>query len=276
VPSLDQNGSVRAIVPAHRREWIASRLMADGSITVQEVEAEFGVSPMTARRDLGILEREGRAHRTHGGAVAPTLARHEDSFAARLEQASGAKLRLAGAASRFVDDGEAVFVDSSTTAYMAVRELLTAGRRRLVPGRAVRSAYTDDAARPHSVQRIGHRAHRTQCVDQPAGPAVAGVHHAAHRDRHLTDAVRRQHRELPRGERRQRADVVLQLQSNWMADYRNGSGIVVDDGPHGTTIAIEDSSRVDPWIVRQAQREAESCRQRLAEFSRRDHPTADG
>lgn len=132
MPSLDQNGSVRAIVPAHRREWIASRLMADGSITVQEVEAEFGVSPMTARRDLGILEREGRAHRTHGGAVAPTLARHEDSFAARLEQANGAKLRLAGAASLFVDDGEAVFVDSSTTAYMAVRELLTAGRRMTV------------------------------------------------------------------------------------------------------------------------------------------------
>jgi DeoR/GlpR family transcriptional regulator of sugar metabolism len=132
MPSLDHNGSARAIVPAHRREWIASRLMADGSITVQEVEAEFGVSPMTARRDLGILEREGRAHRTHGGAVAPTLARHEDSFAARLEQASGAKLRLAGAASRFVDDGEAVFVDSSTTAYMAVRELLTAGRRMTV------------------------------------------------------------------------------------------------------------------------------------------------
>jgi DeoR/GlpR family transcriptional regulator of sugar metabolism len=132
VRSLDHNGSVRAIVPAHRREWIASRLLADGSITVQEVEAEFGVSPMTARRDLGILEREGRAHRTHGGAVAPTLARHEDSFAARLEQASGAKLQLAGAASLFVDDGEAVFVDSSTTAYVAVRELLAAGRRMTV------------------------------------------------------------------------------------------------------------------------------------------------
>ena len=27
------------------------------------------------------------------------------------------------------------------------------------------------------------------------------------------------------------ADVALQLQSNWMADYRNGSGIAVDDGP---------------------------------------------
>ena len=70
--------------------------------------------------------------------------------------------------------------------------------------------------------------------------------------------------------------VAVQLQANWMADYRNSSGIVLEDGPHGPTLTIEDSSRVDPWIVRQALREAESCRQRLAEFSRRDHPTADG
>ena len=72
------------------------------------------------------------------------------------------------------------------------------------------------------------------------------------------------------------ADVALQLQSNWMADYRNGSGIVLDDGPLGPTIALEDSSRVDPWIVRQAQREAASCTERLAEFSRRDRPTSGG
>jgi hypothetical protein len=72
------------------------------------------------------------------------------------------------------------------------------------------------------------------------------------------------------------ADVALQLQSNWMADYRNSSGIVLDDGALGPTIAIEDSSRVDPWIVRQALREAASCTERLAEFSRRDRPTSGG
>jgi hypothetical protein len=70
------------------------------------------------------------------------------------------------------------------------------------------------------------------------------------------------------------ADVALQLQSNWMADYRNSSGIVVADGPSGPTLTIEDSSRVDPWIVRQAQRAAADCIERLAEFSRRDRPTS--
>jgi hypothetical protein len=71
-------------------------------------------------------------------------------------------------------------------------------------------------------------------------------------------------------------DVALQLQANWMADYRNSSGIVIDDGAYGPTITIEDSSRVDPWIVRQANRAAASCTERLAEFSRRDRPASGG
>jgi hypothetical protein len=66
------------------------------------------------------------------------------------------------------------------------------------------------------------------------------------------------------------ADAIVQLQANWMADYRNGSGIVLDEGPYGATVTIEDSSRVDPWIVRQVEREAAACRAALEAFSRRD------
>jgi hypothetical protein len=70
------------------------------------------------------------------------------------------------------------------------------------------------------------------------------------------------------------ADVALQLQANWMTDYRNSSGIILEDGPSGPTLTIEDSTRVDPWIVRQAARAASSCTERLAEFSRRDRPSS--
>jgi hypothetical protein len=72
------------------------------------------------------------------------------------------------------------------------------------------------------------------------------------------------------------ADVAIALRANWIVDYRSQAGIVVDDGPYGATIAIEDSSRVDPWIVRQAEREAAACRERLAAFSRLDRPTGEG
>ncbi len=69
------------------------------------------------------------------------------------------------------------------------------------------------------------------------------------------------------------ADALVQLQANWMADYRNASGIVLEDGPNGPTLAIEDSTRVDPWIVRQAERLAAECAATLAEFSRRQRRT---
>jgi hypothetical protein len=72
------------------------------------------------------------------------------------------------------------------------------------------------------------------------------------------------------------AGVILQLQANWMADYRNSSGIVVDDGEYGATVEIEDSSRVDPWIVRQAGREVAACREQLAAFSRLDRAAGEG
>ena len=72
------------------------------------------------------------------------------------------------------------------------------------------------------------------------------------------------------------ADVAVGLQSNWMADYRNGSGIEIQDGSYGTTITIEESSRVDPWIVRQAERQRAACLDRLAAFSRLDRADGEG
>jgi hypothetical protein len=62
-------------------------------------------------------------------------------------------------------------------------------------------------------------------------------------------------------------DAVLQLQSNWMADYRNVEGIMLTEGSAGSELRIEDSSRVDPWIARQALRLAEECRQALRDFA---------
>ena len=70
------------------------------------LEREFGVSPATARRDLAELERQGKLRRTHGGAVMPGLAQHEDSFQQRLGEAVEAKERLARAASELLEAEE--------------------------------------------------------------------------------------------------------------------------------------------------------------------------
>jgi hypothetical protein len=68
-------------------------------------------------------------------------------------------------------------------------------------------------------------------------------------------------------------DLILQLQANWMADYRNSSGIVLEEGPAGPELVIEDTSRVDPWIVRQVERLATECRAVLDAFARDEGAT---
>src|SRR3954466_9523429 len=122
-------GTRRSILPDERRRMIAQRLRRHGSVSVSGLEAEFGISPMTARRDLDELERRGVARRTHGGAVLPGLSGHEDSFQQRLEVEVEAKERLAEAALALLEPGEAVFVDSSSTAYFAARRIVRANAR---------------------------------------------------------------------------------------------------------------------------------------------------
>lgn len=112
------------MLPDERRRLIAARLRQHGSVSVSSLEAEFDISPMTARRDLDELERRGVARRTHGGAVLPGLSSHEDSFLQRLDVAVEAKERLAEEALKLIDPGEAVFVDSSTTAYVTARRIV--------------------------------------------------------------------------------------------------------------------------------------------------------
>jgi DeoR/GlpR family transcriptional regulator of sugar metabolism len=110
-----------------RRRAIAEALRASGAVTIAEVEAQFGVSPMTARRDLAELERRGVVRRTHCGAVLPTVSAHEDSFARRLKVATDAKRRLAEATVAQMSAREAVFLDSSTTSYFVARRMIESG-----------------------------------------------------------------------------------------------------------------------------------------------------
>jgi DeoR/GlpR family transcriptional regulator of sugar metabolism len=110
-----------------RRLAIAEMLRAGGSVTVADIEARFGVSSMTARRDLAELERQGAARRTHGGAVLPAISAHEDSFGQRVERDAAAKAQLADAAVRHVTAGEAIFLDSSSTTFFLARRILDTG-----------------------------------------------------------------------------------------------------------------------------------------------------
>ena len=113
-----------AHLPERRQQRIAELIRESGSVTVTALEKEFGISSATARRDLDALAKQGKIRRTHGGAVMPGLAQHEDSFQQRLGEAVEQKKRLARAAATLLGADETVFIDSSTTAYYAARRIL--------------------------------------------------------------------------------------------------------------------------------------------------------
>ena len=110
-----------------RRAAIADLLRSSGSVTVGELEERFGISSMTARRDLAELERQGVARRTHGGAVLPAISAHEDSFVQRLETVPEAKRALAAAAVATLTSRQSVFLDSSSTAYYVAQRIVEEG-----------------------------------------------------------------------------------------------------------------------------------------------------
>src|SRR3712207_7152787 len=115
---------MRATLPERRQQRIAMLVREAGGVTIAGLEKELGISAATARRDLALLERRGKVKRTHGGAVAPRLTQHEDSFQQRLGEAGGPKKRLAPAAGALLGAGWTGFFDPSTTAQYPAPRIL--------------------------------------------------------------------------------------------------------------------------------------------------------
>jgi len=115
---------IRATLPERRQQRIAMLVRETGGVTIAGLEKELGMSAATVRRDLAVLERQGKVKRTHGGAIPPGLTQHEDSFQQRLGEAVEQKKRLARAAATLLENDETVFIDSSSTAYYAARRIL--------------------------------------------------------------------------------------------------------------------------------------------------------
>jgi DeoR/GlpR family transcriptional regulator of sugar metabolism len=119
--------------PAGARRAALQRLIAErGSVTVSDVARTIGISEMTVRRDLEVLERDGLIQRSHGGAVPappPTVIPAEPSYAARRDLNRGAKQRIALAAAGLVVPDQAIGLDVGSTVACLAAEL--AGRPKI-------------------------------------------------------------------------------------------------------------------------------------------------
>src|SRR5437868_11130060 len=97
-----------------RRQQLAESLARRGFADLSVLVGELGVSESTVRRDLSVLEEEGVARRTHGGAVFVSDRFSVLSYAAREETAAAEKQAIGQAAAGLIRDGETVLLDGRT------------------------------------------------------------------------------------------------------------------------------------------------------------------
>jgi DeoR/GlpR family transcriptional regulator of sugar metabolism len=140
VPEIPKSGSTAA----ERMDRTLELLEVRDAVTVVELAQVFSVSEVTVRSDLSNLARQGLVARVRGGARALQSGQSEAAFDIRLRVQEEAKRAIARAAGAMVGDGEAVALDSSTTAFYVALELRD--RRELVVvtnGLRVASALAD-------------------------------------------------------------------------------------------------------------------------------------
>lgn len=107
-----------------RHKMIADTLASRMRMTMEDLQVLVKASPATVRRDLRIMEEQGRIVRVHGGAVHPNYMEGEPSFDQKSHDAVAAKLAIAGRISEIIEPGASVFVDSGTTCLEVGKRLL--------------------------------------------------------------------------------------------------------------------------------------------------------
>ncbi|WP_375270731.1 DeoR/GlpR family DNA-binding transcription regulator [Sphingomonas sp.] len=115
------------VADRHRR--ILELARQTGSVSVEALAAQLGVTPQTIRKDLNDLAARAMLSRVHGGAVVTSGVGNLD-HATRAAVAAEAKAAIGAAAAGLVPDGASLFVNIGTTTEAVARALT--GRRELL------------------------------------------------------------------------------------------------------------------------------------------------
>jgi len=103
------------VLAPQRRELIRSLVRDEGIVRVEDLRKNLEVSVATIRRDLEILEEEGKLQRVHGGAITMEKSLEESVFDDKTNQASKEKDRIAAEAYKLIGKGESIYLDGGST-----------------------------------------------------------------------------------------------------------------------------------------------------------------
>lgn len=106
-----------------RRQRILQQLLEHGSVHVIDLAEQLKVSTVTIRTDLGHLEDQGLATRTHGGARLLRAPPPEHGIREKGTLNRSLKDSIGAAAARLVQPGDNIIIDSGSTTLALARHL---------------------------------------------------------------------------------------------------------------------------------------------------------
>lgn len=133
------------MLPAQRQQQILEDIEKNGAGSIVELSQKYGVSEMTVRRDLKILEEERYITRTHGGAVRANSSIIEPRYAAKQKLHASSKASIARyAAEELVSNGDVIILEGGTTVTAMAQYLSTTQDCTIVTN----GLYTTNALQP--------------------------------------------------------------------------------------------------------------------------------
>lgn len=115
--------ATREMLPAERRARIVTALEDQRAVRVPALSEDLGVSEITIRRDLLLLEQEGVLERTYGGAVMRKQRPAEGPWTTAGVVQGAQKADVAKAAAAMIEMHDTVFLGSGSTAAAIVRHI---------------------------------------------------------------------------------------------------------------------------------------------------------
>lgn len=112
-----------SFIPADRQTRIQKLIQERGIVKVTELSKMFGVTELTIRRDLDVLEDQGVLDRTHGGAILRHRLRVEPLYTEKDQIHRSEKEAIARVAKHFVEDGDTLLINTGSTTTQVLHEL---------------------------------------------------------------------------------------------------------------------------------------------------------
>src|SRR6056297_1252088 len=110
-------------IPADRQARIQKLIQDNGIVKVGELSKLFGVTELTIRRDLDVLEEQGILDRTHGGAILRHRVRIEPLYSEKDQVNRQEKELIGRAVNLLIEEGDTLLINTGSTVAQVLQNL---------------------------------------------------------------------------------------------------------------------------------------------------------